>query len=232
MSTKKNNVGTKKENMKAKKNNGGSKKVSREFKNLIAKVKEVYKETLAQEEKQGKKLFDLGKLLSDLREQNDQNKYYSSFEALCRDEFAFSRQYGYRMIKFYKVQNELHESKALEAKKYLSNSMLVTLIRAKDPVKVWKTACKKAKGSSPTEALISQIIDQKSSKTKSNDDSSSLISTASAGNIIHVLQVVKKEKYLPDEKEQRKLIKLLKESWELNGQVEDEDAQSDETEEE
>ena len=229
MTTKKNNVENEKENMKAKKNNAENKKAAKEFAELIRQVKRVYSETTAQEEKQGKNLYNLGELLCKLQAQNKKLKRYSSFEELCKKEFAFSRQYGYRMIAFYNIQKELHEKNLLDEKKFLPNAMMLALKRAQDPSVVWQKACEMT--SEPTEALVSQIIDEMNVQTQADDqDISNEISQATTKNIINILQKINKQKYDPTDDEKNQLIKLLQESWKLNGSAEDGDAENEEDE--
>jgi len=221
MAVKKHNVGTKKGNMKkTKKNNDESKKAAREFAKLIKQATKIYNKTLAQEEKQGKNLYDLGELLSELRDQNRKLKLYSGFEGLCKNEFAFSRQYGYRMIRYYDIQKELHEKNLLDEKKFLTNSMMLALIRAEEPCVVWQKACEMMP--KPTEALVSQIVDD---TQRGKDDHNQLdkgvdldiseeIHKVTAENIIEVLQKIRKQKYVPIHDERNLLIETLEDSWE------------------
>ena len=195
--------------MTAKKNNVGSK----EFKVLVQKATKAYEQINKQECKIGENMFHLGKTLDELKNQNKKHKYYSSFDILCEECFAFSRQYGYRMIKFYKIQNELHKKGLLKEGTYQSNSMLLTLMRAKKPCKVWEEACREAEGE-PSEKLISQIIDRDNPKTEeSNDSLKNEIAQATADKIISVLQKIKNKNYSPDDDERKQLIALLEASW-------------------
>lgn len=195
--------------MTAKKNNVGSK----EFKVLVQKATKAYEQINKQECKIGENMFHLGKTLDELKNQNKKHKYYKNFEILCEECFAFSRQYGYRMIKFYNIQKELHENGLLKEGTYQSNSMLLTLMRAKKPCKVWEEACREAEGE-PSEKLISQIIDRDNPKTEeSNDSLKNEIAQATADKIISVLQKIKNKNYSPDDDERKRLIALLEASW-------------------
>ena len=184
--------------MKKTTNNVGSK----EFKGLVQFARKTYDQISKQECKIGENMFNLGKTLDELKKRNKQHKYYSSFDILCETCFAFSRQYGYRMIKFYNIQKDLHEKELLKEKTYLSNSMLLTLMRAKNSCKVWEEACLEAEGE-PSEKLISQIIDRDNPKTEENN----------ADKIISVLQKIKNKNYSPNDDERKQLIALLEESW-------------------
>lgn len=196
--------------MTAKKNNVGNK----EFKGLIQFARKAYDQINKQECKIGENMFNLGKTLDELKKENKKHKYYSSFGILCEECFAFSRQYGYRMIKFYNIQRKLHENGLLKEGTYLSNSMLLTLMRAKNPCKVWEEACREAEGEEPSEKLIRQIIDRDNQKTeKSNDSLKNEIAQATADKIISVLQKIKNKKYSPNADERKQLIALLEESW-------------------
>ena len=195
--------------MTAKKNNVGSK----EFKGLIQFARKAYDQINKQECRIGENMFNLGKTLDELKKQNKKHKYYKSFEILCETCFAFSRQYGYRMIKFYNIQKELHEKGLLNEGTYQSNSMLLTLMRAKKPCKVWEEACLEAQGE-PSEKLISQIIARDESETEVNNDSlKNEIEQATADKIISVLQKIKNKNYSPNSDERKQLIALLEESW-------------------
>ena len=195
--------------MTAKKNNVGSK----DFKVLVQKATRAYEQINKQECKIGENMFHLGKTLDELKNQNKKHKYYSSFDILCEECFAFSRQYGYRMIKFYNIQKDLHEKGLLKEGTYLSNSMLLTLMRAKNPCKVWEEACREAEGE-PSEKLISQIIDRDESEIEANYDSlKNEIAQATADKIISVLQKIKNKNYSPDDDERKQLIALLEASW-------------------
>lgn len=196
--------------MTAKKNNVGSK----EFKGLVQFARKAYEQISKQECKIGENMFNLGKTLDELKKENKKHKYYSSFDILCEECFAFSRQYGYRMIKFYNIQKDLYENGLLKEGTYLSNSMLLTLMRAKNPCKVWEEACREAEGEEPSEKLISQIIDRDKQATGENEDSlQDDIAQATADKIISVLLKIKNKKYSPSSQEQLQLIALLKESW-------------------
>ena len=196
--------------MTAKKNNVGSK----EFKGLVQFARKAYEQISKQECKIGENMFNLGKTLDELKKENKKHKYYSSFDILCEECFAFSRQYGYRMIKFYNIQKDLHEKGLLKEGTYLSNSMLLTLMRTKTPCKVWEEACKEAAEEEPSEKLISQIIDSDNPKTEeSNDSLKNEIAQATADKIISVLQKIKNKNYSPDDNERKQLIALLEASW-------------------
>ena len=196
--------------MTAKKNNVGSK----EFKGLVQFARKAYDQISKQECKIGENMFNLGKTLDELKIQNKKHKYYCSFDILCEECFAFSRQYGYRMIKFYNIQKDLHEKGLLKEGTYLSNSMLLTLMRAKNPCKVWEEACREAEDEEPSEKLIRQIIDRDNQKTeKSNDSLKNEIAQATADKIISVLQKIKNKNYSPDDDERKQLIALLEASW-------------------
>ena len=96
---------------------------------------------------------------------------------------------------------------------YLSNSMLLTLMRAKNPCKVWEEACLEAEGE-PSEKLISQIIDRDNPKTEENNDClKNEIEQATADKIISVLQKIKNKNYSPNDDERKQLIALLEKSW-------------------
>ena len=195
--------------MTAKKNNVGSK----EFKLLVQKATKAYEQINKQECKIGENMFHLGKTLEELKKQNKKHKYYKNFEILCEECFAFSRQYGYRMIKFYNIQKELHENGLLKEGTYQSNSMLLTLMRAKKPCKVWEEACREAEGE-PSEKLISQIIDRDELEAEENNDSlKNEIAQATADKIISVLQKIKNKNYSPNADERKQLIALLEASW-------------------
>ena len=195
--------------MTAKKNNVGSK----EFKVLVQKATKAYEQINKQECKIGENMFNLGKTLDELKNQNKKHKYYKNFEILCEECFAFSRQYGYRMIKFYNIQKELHENGLLKEGTYQSNSMLLTLMRAKKPCKVWEEACREAEGE-PSEKLISQIIDRDELEAEVNNDSlKNEIAQATADKIISVLQKIKNKNYSPNADERKQLIALLEASW-------------------
>lgn len=195
--------------MKKTTNNVGSK----EFKGLVQFARKAYEQISKQECKIGENMFNLGKTLDELKKRNKQHKYYSSFDILCETCFAFSRQYGYRMIKFYNIQKKLHEKELLKEETYLSNSMLLTLMRAKTPCEVWKEACLETEGE-PSEKLISQIIDRDNPKTEENNDSlKNEIEQATADKIISVLQKIKNKNYSPNADERTQLIALLEESW-------------------
>lgn len=196
--------------MTAKKNNVGSK----EFKVLVQKATKAYEQINKQECKIGENMFNLGKTLDELKKENNKHKYYSSFDILCEECFAFSRQYGYRKIKFYNIQRKLHEKGLLKEGTYLSNSMLLTLMRAKNPCKVWEEACREAEGEEPSEKLIRQIIDRDNPKTEeSNDSLKNEIAQATADKIISVLQKIKNKNYSPYADERKQLIALLEASW-------------------
>ena len=196
--------------MTAKKNNVGSK----EFKGLVQFARKAYEQISKQECKIGENMFNLGKTLDELKKENKKHKYYSSFDILCEECFAFSRQYGYRMIKFYNIQRKLHEKGLLKEGTYLSNSMLLTLMRAQNPCKVWEEACREAEGEEPSEKLISQIIDRNKPKTEeSNNSLKNEIAQATADKIISVLQKIKNKNYSPDDDERKQLIALLEASW-------------------
>ena len=195
--------------MTAKKNNVGSK----EFKGLVQFARKAYEQISKQECKIGENMFNLGKTLEELKKQNKKHKYYKNFEILCEECFAFSRQYGYRMIKFYNIQKELHENGLLKEGTYQSNSMLLTLMRAKKPCKVWEEACREAEGE-PSEKLISQIIDRDELEAEVNNDSlKNEIAQATADKIISVLQKIKNKNYSPNADERKQLIALLEASW-------------------
>ena len=195
--------------MTAKKNNVGSK----EFKGLVQFARKAYDQISKQECKIGENMFNLGKTLDELKKENKKHKYYSSFDILCEECFAFSRQYGYRMIKFYNIQKVLHEKGLLKEGTYQSNSMLLTLMRAKKPCKVWEEAFREAEGE-PSEKLISQIIDRDELEAEVNNDSlKNEIAQATADKIISVLQKIKNKNYSPDDDERKRLIALLEASW-------------------
>ena len=195
--------------MTAKKNNVGSK----EFKVLVQKATKAYEQINKQECKIGENMFHLGKTLEELKKQNEKHEYYKDFKILCEECFAFSRQYGYRMIKFYNIQKELHENGLLKEGTYQSNSMLLTLMRAKKPCKVWEEACREAEGE-PSEKLISQIIDRDELEAEVNNDSlKNEIVQATADKIISVLQKIKNKNYSPNADERKQLIALLEASW-------------------
>ena len=91
--------------------------------------------------------------------------------------------------------------------------MLLTLMRAKKPCKVWEDACLEAQGE-PSEKLISQIIARDESETEVNNDSlKNEIEQATADKIISVLQKIKNKNYSPNSDERKQLIALLEESW-------------------
>lgn len=212
--------------MTAKKDNVGSK----EFKVLVQKATKAYEQINKQECKIGENMFNLGKTLDELKKENKKHKYYKNFDILCEECFAFSRQYGYRMIKFYNIQKELHENGLLKEGTYQSNSMLLTLMRAPKPCKVWEEACLEAEGE-PSEKLISQIIDRDNPKTEENKDSlKNEIAQATADKIISVLQKIKNKKYSPNADERKQLIALLEESWDMakNEELPSEDFESEE----
>ena len=195
--------------MKKTTNNVGSK----EFKGLVQFARKAYEQISKQECKIGENMFNLGKTLDELKNQNKKHKYYKNFEILCEECFAFSRQYGYRMIKFYNIQKELHENGLLKEGTYQSNSMLLTLMRAKKPCKVWEEACREAEGE-PSEKLISQIIDRDELEAEVNNDSlKNEIAQATADKIISVLQKIKNKNYSPNADERKQLIALLEASW-------------------
>ena len=187
--------------------------VSKKFKGLVQFAIKAYEQINAQENKIGENMFNLGKTLVELKVQNKEHKYYTSFEELCKECFAFSRQYGYRMIKFYKIQKDLHKKGLLEEGTYQSSSMLLSLMRAKKPSDVWEEASRESKGK-PTEKLVSQIIDRDKQATGENEASlQDDIAQATADKIISVLLKIKNKKYSPSSQEQLQLIALLKESW-------------------
>ena len=187
--------------------------VSKKFKGLVQFAIKAYEQINAQENKIGENMFNLGKTLVELKVQNKEHKYYTSFEELCKECFAFSRQYGYRMIKFYKIQKDLHKKGLLEEGTYQSSSMLLSLMRAKKPSDVWEEARRESKGK-PTEKLVSQIIDRDKQATGENADSlQDDIAQATADKIISVLLKIKNKKYSPNADERKQLIALLEESW-------------------
>ena len=212
--------------MVAKKNNVGNK----EFNELIRNAKRAFERINKQEHKIGENIFNLGKTLFDIKKQNKKHTYYESFDKLCEACFAFSRQYGCRMINFYEIQKDLHEKGLLNVDTYLSNSILLSLKRAQNPSEVWAEACRESEAE-PTEKLISQIIDRNNlnaeeSKNSLQDD----IAQATTAKIISVLQKIKNKKYSPSDQERKQLIALLEKSWDMakNEELTSEDFESEE----
>ena len=194
---------------------------AKELNALIEKAKKAYAAINQQENKSGKNIYDLGETLIDLKKKAKLNGV--TFDSLCDDHFDFSRQYGYRMIKFHKIQKKLHGAGLLANDAYLSNSMLLTLMRSKDPVGIWRKALEQTE--TPTEKLICELIGIDKDKTVDIRD---MIATATEKNILKVLQEVKKQKYYPTEEEQHRLIGMLHDSWALLLDEEAEDNNSQE----
>lgn len=194
---------------------------AKELNALIEKAKKAYAAINQQENKSGKNIYDLGETLIDLKKKAKLNGV--TFDSLCDDHFDFSRQYGYRMIKFHKIQKKLHGAGLLANDAYLSNSMLLTLMRSKEPVEIWQKALEQT--ATPTEKLICQLIGIDKDKTVDIRD---MIAKVSEKNILKVLLEVKKQKYYPTEEEQQRLIGMLSDSWELLlDEPEDNKAQED-----
>lgn len=181
---------------------------AKEMNTLIEKAKKAYAAINQQETKIGKHIYDLGETLNDLKIKAKSNGV--TFGSICDDHFDFSRQYGYRMIKFYEIQKKLHEEDFLADDSYLSNSMLLTLMRSKEPVKIWQKALEQTTDT-PTTTLINQLIGIDKDKTVDIKD---MIAKANKKNIWKVLVAVKKQKYSPSYDECRVIITYLSEYFE------------------
>ena len=68
------------------------------------------------------------------------------------------------MIKFYEIQKKFHEEGLLANDNYLSSSMLITLMRSKEPIEIWKKALEQTTDT-PTTTLINQLIGNDKNKT-------------------------------------------------------------------
>jgi len=184
------------------------------FNKIVREVNEL-QQTLEKSDKEcGKVRYDLGSKLSQLKKDESFKAIYGTFERLCHEHFHFSRQYGHRLIKLYLIQKKLHDKDLVSKDTYLGSTMLMTLKRSDKPCEVWKLAREKAGNDDPSEAIVSQIIDeQNKQKATSNKDMSSEIAKAHADNVCSVLQKIKNAKYTPSKEEQDTLIALLRESW-------------------
>ena len=181
---------------------------AKELNALIEKAKKAYAAINQQEAKIGKHIYDLGETLIDLKKKAKLKGI--TFDSLCDDNFDFSRQYGYRMIKFHKIQKKLHGAGLLSNDAYLSNSMLLTLMRSKDPIEIWKKALEQTTDT-PTITLINQLIGIDKDKTVDIKD---MIAKANKKNIWKVLLAVKKQKYNPSYDECRVITRYLSEYFE------------------
>ena len=179
---------------------------SKEMNTLIEKAKKAYAAINQQETKIGKNIYDLGETLNDLNIKANSNGV--TFGSICDNYFDFSRQYGYRMIKFYKIQKKFHEEGLLANDKYLSNAMLLTLMRSKEPIEIWKKALEQT--DTPTTTLINQLIGNDKNKTVDIKD---MIAKANKKNIWKVLMTAKKQKYCPSLDESKVITRHLYEYW-------------------
>ena len=68
------------------------------------------------------------------------------------------------MIKFYEIQKKFHEEGLLANDNYLSSSMLITLMRSKEPIEIWEKALEQTTDTSTT-TLINQFIGNDKNKT-------------------------------------------------------------------
>ena len=220
MTTKKNNVGTKKENA----------NLSVEIHNLIQRARCAYRNILINEAEKDKNIYHLGQKLFEIKGQCNTSKLI--FKNIIKEKFAFSRQYAYRMIAFYNIQKELRKNNLIFDDSYLSNSMLKILNRVKDPVMVWKKASEKGDTRLPSEALVRQVIREMNAPAQMEVSKlSTNIANANSTTIVSVLQKIRKQNYSPTQSEQDRLIMLLKESWEHNN-TSDKDHKLEESERE
>ena len=184
-----------------------------EFKRVVKEINTLYQKVKSADQKSGKDRYALGDKLK-LLKRDKKFKGFGSFEAICNDQFQFSRMYGYKLIWMYDTQKALHDEGLVPQDTYLGSTMLLMLWKSHDPRKIWKLACEKAGNDEPSEAIVSQIIDEQSKKkSTSSKDMSSEIADATTDNVCSVLQKIKKAKHTPSEEEQDKLITLLRESW-------------------
>ena len=188
-------------------------KVNVEFKKVVKEINTLYQKVKTADQKSGKDRYDLGSKLKSLK-CDKKFKGFGSFEAICNDQFQFSRIYGYKLIWMYDAQKALHDAGLVPQDTYLGSTMLQMLWKSRKPCKIWELACEKAGNDDPSEAIVSQIIDeQNKQKATSNKDMSSEIAKANADNVCSVLQKIKNAKYTPSKEEQDTLIALLRESW-------------------
>lgn len=221
MTTKKKNVGTKKENA----------NLSVEIHNLIQRARYAYRNILINEAEKDKNIYHLGQKLFEIKGQCNTSKLI--FKNIIKEKFAFSRQYAYRMIAFYNIQKELREKNLVYLDSFLSNSMLMILNRAKDPVMVWIKASEKGDTKQPSEALVRQAIREMNAPAQMDVSKlSTNIANANSTTIVSVLQKIRKQNYPPTPSEQERLIMLLKESWEHNTSDKDNKLEESEREDE